>query len=124
MPAMPSMPGMTAMRPLTTMLRALGYAAVPAWPAGLAAAIWWTGRAEMALLSVAGVGTSSALVLAVLRWAEARLARRSEEHERLMAMQAAEHERVTGKLCDIVASDLRPRERRVARTLPDLRIVR
>jgi hypothetical protein len=74
---------MRAMRPLSVMLWSLGYAAIPSWPAGVAAAIWWTGRAELLLLSLAGAGTSSAMALGALRWADARLARRAAEYERL-----------------------------------------
>lgn len=73
---------MTAIRPPMIMLRTLSYAAIPAWPAG-AAAIWWNGRAELLLLSIAAAGTSSALALAVLRWAEARTVKRAAEYERL-----------------------------------------
>jgi hypothetical protein len=95
------------------MLRVLGYSAIPSWPLGAAAAWWWSGRAELLLLSVASVGTSSALALMVMRQADARAARR-----------AAEYERLEGRLCGVIADDLRPRGHRPARTLPDLRIVR
>ena len=102
---------MLAIRPLSVMLRTLGYAAIPSWPAGAAAA-WWSGRAELLLLSVAGAGTSSALALIVLRQAEAREARR-----------AAEAERREGRLCSVIANDLRGN--RLAKTRPDLlRVVR
>jgi membrane protein implicated in regulation of membrane protease activity len=124
MSAMPIMPEIAAMRPLVIMLRALGYAALPAWPAGIAAAVAWTGRAELLLLSVAWIGTTCALTLVVLRWAEARLARRAAEHEAQMAAQAARYDRLEGRLCGVIVDDLRPRRYRVARTLPDLRVVR
>lgn len=62
-------------RPLTVMLTVLGWAAIPAWPAGIASALLWTVRAELALLTVAGAGTSAALTLALLRAARERTAR-------------------------------------------------
>lgn len=102
---------MLAIRPLSVMLRALGYSAIPAWPAGAVSAVLWSGRAELLLLSVAGAGTSSALALIVLRQAEAREARR-----------AAEYERREGRLCSVIANDLRGN--RLAKTRPDLRVVR
>lgn len=105
------MPGMPGIRPLNIMLRALGWAAVPAWPAGIASAVAWTGRAELACLSVAWAGTTSALVLRVLAWAQAR-----------MSARAAEYERLEGRLCGAVA-DLHPRGRDTAMTRPDLCVV-
>jgi len=99
---------MRATRPLSVMIYVLGYAAIPAWPAGVAAAIWWTGRAELLILAVAGVGTSSAMALAGRRQAEASLARR-----------AAEYERLEKRLCEVVR-DLRGDARRP----PGLRVVR
>lgn len=70
------MTGMLTIRPLGAMLTALGWAAVPAWPAGAAAAVWWTGRAELLLLSVAWTGTSAGLARVALRHAEDRAERR------------------------------------------------
>lgn len=100
---------MPPMRPLSVMLWTLGWAALPCWPAGIASAVWWTGRAELALLSVAGAGTSSALALTVLRWAAAR---------------EAQHERLEGKLCDTLVASLPVPGRLAAETQPDLRVVR
>lgn len=104
---------MRATRPLSVMLRVIGWTAIPSWPLGALASVLWSGRLELLLLSLAGAGTSSALILRVLRQAEAREARR-----------AAEYERREGRLCAVIADDLRPRGRRPARTLPDLRVVR
>jgi hypothetical protein len=115
---------MPAIQPLSVMLHALSYAAVPAWPLGVTAALAWPGRVELLLLSVAGAGTSSALTLSVLRWAEARLARRGEECERLMAQRDAQYARLEGLLCGTLVSNLRPRDRDAAKTLPDLRVLR
>ena len=104
---------MRAVRPLTIMLRILGWAAIPSWPGGAIAAVLWSGRIELLLLTVAGMGTSSALTLRVLLQGEARLAR-----------QEAQAERREGLLCGTIVTDVRPHGRRPARTLPDLRIVR
>jgi hypothetical protein len=99
---------MRAARPLSVMIWVLGYAAIPAWPAGVAAAIWWTGRAELLLLAVAGMGTSSAMAVGAQRRADARLARR-----------AAEYERLEGRLCEVVSE-----MRGGARKPPGLRVAR
>jgi hypothetical protein len=104
--------------PLSVMLRVLGWAAIPCWPLGAAAAVLWSGRLELLLLAVAG--TSSAVTLRVLRWADARLARRAAEWER----REAQHERLEGKLCDSLVANLPVPGRAAAKTLPDLRIAR
>jgi hypothetical protein len=100
----------TAIRPLVIMLRALGYAALPCWPAGIAAAVWWTGRAELLLLSVAGSGTSAALATLVMDRAAAAARRREGEHARLAA-----------QLCGVIREEMHPRG--LAMTLPDLPVV-
>lgn len=102
---------MPAIRPLMIMLRALGWAALPSWPAGAAAAMWWTGRAELLLLSVAGAGTSAAMTLAALGWAERQMAQRDERYDRLEA-----------RLCSTLVSNL-PGARAAATTLPGLRLL-
>ena len=102
---------MRGMRTLSMMLRVLGWAAIPSWPAGAVSAILWTGRAELLLLSVAGAGTSGAVALAVLRWAEARARSRAAEYERLERL-------LVGAI-----ADLHPRAA-AAMTRPDLRVVR
>jgi hypothetical protein len=122
MPVMPLMPAMPGMRPLMIMLRALGYAAIPAWPAGVTAAVLWSGRVELALLTIACVGSNSALTLRVVGWAQARARRRSAEYERLMAERDAQFARLEHELCVAVA-ELHPRGR-IAMTQPDLRVVR
>jgi len=100
---------MRVTRPLSVMLYALGWAAIPAWPAGIASALLWTARAELALLSVAGAGTSAALALALQRRAEARV-----------TALAAEYERMEGRLCDALAASLHGG----ARTPAGLRLLR
>jgi hypothetical protein len=105
---------MRATRPLSVMIYVLGYAAIPAWPAGVAAAIWWTGRAEVLLLALAGVGTAGAMALTGRQRADAQMAEREAQAE----AEAARHERVEGVLCEVITADLRGR---AATTPPDLR---
>jgi hypothetical protein len=90
---------MSAIQPLMIMLRALGYAALPSWPLGIAAAVLWPARAEVALLSVASTGTFSALGLMMLRRAEWR----SAQYERQARERAADYERLEGLLVGAVA---------------------
>jgi hypothetical protein len=90
---------MRAMRPLSVMLWSLGYAAIPSWPGGVAAALWWTGRAEVLLLAVASSGTFSAVVLRLLRRAQWR----AEQYERDAAERAAQYERLEALLCGKLA---------------------
>lgn len=112
------MPGILTARPLTIMLRTLGWAAIPAWPAAGASAILWTGRAELAFLSVATVGANSALTLLLMRAEQARAAR----YEKLMEQRDAQYERLERLLVGAVAT-LHP-QGRDAPTRPDLRAVR
>lgn len=90
---------MPGARPLTVMLTVLGWAAIPAWPAGIASAVLWTFRAEVLLLSLAGAGTSSALTLLLVGAARERTAR----YERLIAARATEYERLEELLVGAVA---------------------
>jgi hypothetical protein len=108
---------MRATRPLSVMIWLLGYAAIPAWPAGVAAAIWWTGRAELLLLALAGMGTSSAMALTGRQRADARMAERDAQ----AAEEAARHERVEGVLCEVITADLRGRAATTPPGLPGLR---
>jgi len=112
---------MRATRPLSVMIYVLGYAAIPAWPGGIAAAIWWTGRAEVLLLAIAGVGTSSAMALTGRRRADARMAKRTAEWEAQVAALAERHDRLEGRLCNVIAAGLRGREATTPPDLPGLR---
>lgn len=128
------MPGMPAFRILSAMLRALGYAALPSWPLGITAAVVWPLGVEMLLLTVAVMGSWSALGLRYMRWAEERARRRAAEYQRLAAEREAQYERLLEQrnaqaerlerwLVGAV-SDLHPRGRGSAMTRPDLRVVR
>jgi hypothetical protein len=108
---------MRAIRPLTGLLYVLGYAAVPAWPLGVTAALLWPARVEVLLLSVASTGSLSAAVLRLLRRAQWR----SEQDERDAAARDARYERLEGLLCGKLAETVSLR--RDAKTRPDLRLL-
>lgn len=90
------------------------------WAAVTPAAVLGTGRELLAVLAPACLTVAA---LALIR-AEERAAERAAQYERKMAEREAQYERREGRLCDVIADDLRGRKYRAARTLPDLRVIR
>lgn len=101
------MPARLPVHPLPAMLRALSWAALPAWPAAAVAAFAWTARVELLLLTVASTGSIAGLALALMRLARERAA----DYERLGQQRASEYARLEALLVGAVA-DLHPRGRK------------
>jgi hypothetical protein len=92
---------------LTAMLRVLSWAMVPAWPLAAAAAVLWTARLELLLLTVASTGSIAGLALLLMRLARER----AEEYARLGQQRASEYARLEQLLVGGIV-DLHPRGKR------------